>query len=173
MAGNSSSPDNWLRCPDPWEVARLEEAVEVKLNCSFELRAGDAASPVIGQPSTLLGIPFDRPVIGYGGKTINTLRLWAARHTPDYFDFQQFSRGDFVGALAETLAAESLTRVLYPDDSTSTGTGIALPAGIFPRRLLARPIWCGDSGERNSDWNDVPGKGRDPTERYAPGDGRS
>jgi glycogen phosphorylase len=115
-------PDNWLRRPDPWEVARPEEAVEVKLNCSFELREGEI-KPVFGRPSSLLGIPFDRPVIGYGGKTINTLRLWAAG-TPDYFDFQQFSRGHFVGALAETLSAESLTRVLYPDDSTSMGQGL-------------------------------------------------
>jgi glycogen phosphorylase len=115
-------PDNWLRRPDPWEVARLGEAVEVKLNCSFELQAG-ALQPIVGRPSVLLGIPFDRPVIGYGGKTINTLRLWAAA-TPDYFDFQRFSRGDFVGALAETLASESLTRVLYPDDSTSMGQGL-------------------------------------------------
>jgi starch phosphorylase len=61
--------------------------------------------------------------VGYGGKTINTLRLWAAA-APDYFDFQEFSRGDFVGALAETLSAESLTRVLYPDDSTSHGQGL-------------------------------------------------
>ena len=115
-------PDNWLRRPDPWEVARLEEAVEVKLNCSFELRGGEL-QPIIGRPSILLGIPFDRPVIGYGGKTINTLRLWAAA-TPDYFDFQRFSRGDFVGALAESLASESLTRVLYLDDSTSMGQGL-------------------------------------------------
>ena len=74
-------------------------------------------------PSTLIGIPYDRPVIGYGGKTINTLRLWAAA-TPHYFDFQQFSSGDFVGALAETLTAETITRVLYPDDSTSEGKGL-------------------------------------------------
>ena len=72
---------------------------------------------------TLIGIPFDRPVVGYGGKTINTLRLWAAA-APDYFDFQAFSSGHFVGAVAETLAAESLTRVLYPDDSTSRGQGL-------------------------------------------------
>ena len=76
-------------------------------------------------------------MVGYGGKTINTLRLWAAA-APDYFDFQAFSHGDFVSALAETLAAESLTRVLYPDDSTTTGQGAALRAGVLPRRLLAR-----------------------------------
>jgi glycogen phosphorylase len=111
--------DNWLRHPDPWEVARPDEAVEVKLNCSFELQGGTFQA-VPGRPSTLLGIPYDRPVVGYGGKTINTLRLWAAAAS-NYFDFQEFSSGDFAEALAETLAAESLTRVLYPDDSTSKG----------------------------------------------------
>src|SRR5213593_2943273 len=122
-------PDNWLRRPDPWEVARPDDKVEVKLNCSFEARQG-ALRPIIGRPSTLIGIPFGRPVVGYGGKTINTLRLWAAA-APDYFDFQRFSSGDFVGALAETLAAESLTRVLYPDDSTSQGQGLRFVQEYF------------------------------------------
>ena len=115
-------PDHWLARLDPWEVARFDETVEVKLNCSFEIREG-ALRVVEGRPSTLIGIPYDRPVIGYGGKTINTLRLWAAS-TPDYFDFAQFSTGDFVGALAETLTAETVTRVLYPDDTTIAGKGL-------------------------------------------------
>src|SRR5207245_1767883 len=110
-------PDNWLRRPDPWEVARPNEKVEIKLNCSVEVRGG-ALRPIVGRPSTLIGIPFDRPVVSYGGKTINTLRLWAAA-APDYFDFQAFSHVEFVSAVAETLEAESLTRVLYPDDSTT------------------------------------------------------
>src|ERR1700757_2124223 len=111
--------DNWLRHPDPWEIARFDETVEVKLNCSFELQGGSFRA-IANQPSTLLGIPYDRPIVGYGGKTINTLRLWSAAAS-NYFDFQEFSTGDFASALAETLAAESLTRVLYPDDSTSKG----------------------------------------------------
>ena len=74
--------------------------------------------------------------MGYGGKTINTLRLWAAAAS-DYFNFQEFSSGDFVGALAETLQAESLTRVLYPDDNTSQGPRTAFCAGVFSCRLLA------------------------------------
>ncbi|MBA0087790.1 MAG: glycogen/starch/alpha-glucan phosphorylase, partial [Acidobacteria bacterium Pan2503] len=93
-------PDNWLRSQDPWEVARPNEKVEIGINCSFELRGG-SLRVVPGRPSSVIGIPFDRPVVGYGGKTINTLRLWAAA-APDYFDFQEFSGGDFVGALAET-----------------------------------------------------------------------
>src|SRR5437870_12204786 len=122
-------PDNWLRRPDPWEVARPNEKVEIKLNCSVEVRGG-ALRPIVGRPSTLIGIPFDRPVVSYGGKTINTLRLWAAA-APDYFDFQAFSHGEFVSAVAETLEAESLTRVLYPDDSTTQGQGLRFVQEYF------------------------------------------
>ncbi len=112
-------PDKWLRRPDPWEVIRLDHVVEVNLNCSFQIRGG-LLVPVPRKRCTLLGVPFDRPVVGYSGRTINTLRLWAAGAT-DSFDFQEFSHGDFVGAVTEKLAAESITRVLYPDDSTSMG----------------------------------------------------
>ena len=114
--------DNWLRRPDPWEIARPDEAVEVKLNCSLELDGGTFRA-IPHRPSALLGIPYDRPIVGYGGKTINTLRLWTAAAS-NYFDFQEFSSGAFAEALAGTLGAESLTCVLYPDDSTSKGQGL-------------------------------------------------
>ena len=147
--------DNWLRRPDPWEVARPHEKVEVMLNCSFEVRGG-TLGVIPGRPSTLIGIPFDRPVVGYGGTTINTLRLWAAA-APDYFDFQEFSRGDFVGALAEKLTAESLTRVLYPDDSTSQGQGLRFVQEYF---LVACSL--ADLVRRfrrsNTDWSALPEK---------------
>jgi starch phosphorylase len=145
--------DNWLRRPDPWEVARPHEQVEVRLNCSFEVRGGTLRA-IPGQPSTLLGIPFDRPVVGYGGKTINTLRLWSAA-APHYFNFQEFSSGDFVGALAETLTAESVTRVLYPDDSTSMGQGLRFVQEYF---LVACAL--ADLVRRfrrnNADWSTLP-----------------
>src|SRR5712671_3279396 len=148
-------PDNWLRRQDPWEVARPQESVEVKLNCSFEVRAG-VLRAVPGTPTSLIGIPYDRPVVGYGGKTINTLRLWAAS-APDFFDFQAFSHGDFVGAVAETLEAESLTRVLYPDDSTSMGQGLRFVQEYF---LVACSL--ADLVRRfqrtNADWRAFPEK---------------
>jgi len=122
-------PDHWLGRPSPWEVVRYNEAVEVKLNCSVELRGGELRL-VPGRPSSLIGIPHDRPVVGYGGKTINTLRLWAARASQD-FNFAQFSSGDFVGALAGSLGAETLTRVLYPDDSTAQGKGLRFLQEFF------------------------------------------
>jgi len=148
-------PDNWLRHPDPWEVPRPYERVEVKLNCSFEVRGGTLRA-IPGRPSSLIGIPFDRPVVGYGGKTINTLRLWSAA-APDYFDFQVFSHGEFVGAVAETLTAESLTRVLYPDDSTSQGQGLRFVQEYF---LVACSL--ADLVRRfrhgNTDWSTFPEK---------------
>jgi glycogen phosphorylase len=148
-------PDNWLRRPDPWEIARPHEMVDVKLNCSFEIRGGTLRA-VRGRPSTLIGVPFDRPVVGYGGKTINTLRLWAAG-AHDYFNFQEFSSGDFVGALAETLEAETLTRVLYPDDSTSQGQGLRFVQEYF---LVACSL--ADLLRRfrasNLDWSALPNK---------------
>ena len=148
-------PDNWLRRPDPWEVARPYETVDVKLNCSFEIRGGTLRA-VIGRPSTLIGVPFDRPVVGYGGKTINTLRLWAAA-AHDYFNFQEFSSGDFVGALAETLEAESLTRVLYPDDHTTMGQGLRFVQEYFLVACsladLVRRFRAG-----NNDWSALPEK---------------
>jgi starch phosphorylase len=148
-------PDNWLRRPDPWEVARPDESIEIKLNCSFEVHGG-SLRPILGRPSSLIGIPFDRPVVGYGGKTINTLRLWAAA-APDFFDFRQFSHGNFVGALAETLTAESVTRVLYPDDSTAQGQGLRFIQEFF---LVACSL--GDLMRRfrrsNSDWKLLPEK---------------
>ncbi len=148
-------PDNWLRLQDPWEVARPQDTVEVKLNCSFGARAG-ALYAIPGRPSKLIGVPFDRPVVGYGGKTVNTLRLWAAA-APDYFDFQGFSHGEFVGAVAETLEAESLTRVLYPDDSTSMGQGLRFLQEYF---LVACSL--ADLVRRfrrsNSDWRAFPEK---------------
>jgi starch phosphorylase len=151
----NEQPDNWLRRPDPWEVIRPDDPVEIPLSCSFEMRGG-SLHPVLGKPSSLIGIPFDRPVVGYGGKTINTLRLWAAA-APDYFDFQRFSAGDFVGALAETLSAESLTRVLYPDDSTSQGQGLRFIQEYF---LVACSL--ADLVRRfrrtNKDWSALPDK---------------
>jgi len=104
----------------------------------------------------LLGIPYDRPVVGYGGKTINTLRLWAAAAS-DEFDFQTFSHGEFVSALAKSLAAKSLTRVLYPDDSTTQGQELRFVQEYF---LVACSL--ADLIQRfrrgNSDWSALPEK---------------
>jgi len=147
--------DNWLRETDPWEIARPHEKVEIKMNSSFELKDG-VFHIVPGKPSSLIGIPFDRPVVGYGGKTINTLRLWAAA-APDYFDFQEFGTGDFVGALGQTLQAETLTRLLYPDDSTAVGQGLRFLQEYFLVACSMADI-VRRFQRHNTDWNLLPEK---------------
>ena len=147
--------DNWLRHPDPWEVARPQETVEIKLGCSFAVHRGTLRA-IFGKPSNLLGIPYDRPIVGYGGRTINTLRLWAAA-TPDVFDLRRFSAGAFVSALAKRLAADSVTRVLYPDDSKALGRGLRFVQEYF---LVACSL--ADLVRRfrrhNADWSTLPDK---------------
>ena len=148
-------PDNWLRRPDPWEVARLDDQVEVKLNCRFHFSGGRLVI-VPGQPSRLVGIPYDRPVIGYGGKTINTLRLWSAT-APDSFDFQEFSQGDYVGAVSERLAARSVARVLYPDDSNVYGQELRFLQEYFLSACSVADL-IRRFRRRNNDWHALPDK---------------
>jgi starch phosphorylase len=148
-------PDNWLRNADPWEMPRRQETVEIKLGCSFEVNGG-SIRVVPDQPSSLIGIPYDRPVVGYGGQTINTLRLWGAA-ARDGFDFQAFSAGKFVGALAKRLAAESVTRVLYPDDTTTLGRALR-----FLQEYFLVSCSLADLVRRfrrhNKDWHALPDK---------------
>jgi glycogen phosphorylase len=112
-------PDNWLFETDPWEIPRQHKAYLVPLNATFELR-GAAVHFTRNKPSSLLGVAYDRPVVGYAANCVNTLRLWAAT-TPHSFDLGEFSHGDFAGAVLDKIAAKSVTRVLYPDDSTDAG----------------------------------------------------
>jgi starch phosphorylase len=146
-------PDHWLAQPDPWEVARPPETVQVPLGCSFHLENG-VLRGVPSHPTHLLGVPYDRPVVGYGGRTINTLRLWGAA-SPEFFDFGEFSSGDFVGAIVNRVLAETVTRVLYPDDSTIAGQVLRFVQEYF--------LVCSSLGDivarfrrTNDDWQLLP-----------------
>lgn len=148
-------PDPWLAQPDPWEVVRPDDAVRVPIGCQFHLDGGELTA-VPGHSSEVIGVPYDRPVVGFGGETVNTLRLWRA--TPaDSFDFREFSTGDFVAAIVDQIAAESVTRVLYPDDSTIAGQALRFVQEFF--------LVCCSIGDiitrfrkQNSDWKNLPEK---------------
>ncbi len=148
-------PDNWLLQPDPWEVMRRSESVEVTLGCSFTL-AGSTLQPLRNHPYIICGIPYDRPVVGYGGHTINTLRLWEAS-ARNVFDYGEFSRGDFVEAVLDKLAAETLTRVLYPDDSTRAGKALRFAQEYFLVACSLADILA-RFRRRGNDWHALPDK---------------
>ena len=148
-------PDNWLIHPDPWEVVRPGQTVDAGLNCAFQMREG-RLTVVPNVPTILRGIPYDRPVVGYGGRTINTLRLWgAAAH--DDFNFLEFSRGDFFDAVHEKVAAEVVTRVLYPDDSTPRGRNLRFVQEYFLVACSLADI-VARFRRRGNDWKALPDK---------------
>jgi glycogen phosphorylase len=148
-------PDNWLRLGDPWEVVRHAQAVEARINCSLEIVEGEARLAGC-HPATLQGIPYDRPIVGYGGNNINTLRLWEAA-TSDYFDLNEFNRGDFFGSVQEKVLAENITRVLYPDDSTSAGQHLRFLQEYFLVACSLADI-LRRFRRRNNDWSALPDK---------------
>jgi starch phosphorylase len=148
-------PDPWLSRPDPWEVVRPGETVTVPLATSFSLRHGEIQVQR-GQPMQMAGIPYDRPVVGYGGRTINTLRLWKAGAKAD-FNFGEFSGGDFFGAVSDQILAESLTRVLYPDDSTPRGRSLRFLQEYFLVRCSLADI-VRRFRHRGNDWAALPDK---------------
>ncbi|HEY1859630.1 MAG TPA: glycogen/starch/alpha-glucan family phosphorylase, partial [Gemmataceae bacterium] len=149
------SPDNWLRRPDPWETVRYRDTVEIQIAAGVKVQQG-VPQLVPNHATSLLGIPFDRPVVGYGGKTINSLRLWEAS-SPDFFDLGEFNHGDFFGAMHDKVMAENLTRVLYPDDSTTAGRRLRFGQEFF---LVACSL--ADIIRRfrrsNADWHALPDK---------------
>ena len=125
------------------------------MNCAFQLKEG-RLEVVRNVPTTLVGTPHDRPVVGYGGRTINTLRLWGAATHHD-FNFLEFSRGDFFDAVHEKVAAESLTRVLYPDDSTPRGKGLRFVQEYFLVACSLADI-VARFRRRGNDWPALPDK---------------
>jgi glycogen phosphorylase len=147
-------PDKWLRRLDPWEIARPGKTYPVQLAASIELQ-GSAIRMIPNRPSTLLGVAYDRPVVGYGAGCSNTLRLWAAA-APATFDFAEFSRGDFVSAVIENVEAESLTRVLYPDDSTEAGRTLRFLQQYFMVSCSLQDIIHRFRGGARNEWSTLP-----------------
>jgi starch phosphorylase len=149
------SPDNWLRLPDPWEVARPSDRVELRLHSSVRSTSGDIKVKA-NQPTSVVGVPYDRPVVGFGGKTINTLRLWGASSS-DFFDLHEFNSGDFFGAVHDKVMAENLTRVLYPGDATAAGQGLRFIQEFFLVACSLADILA-RFRRHNDDWRSLPDK---------------
>ena len=124
--------DKWLRFGNPWEMARPEWAVEVKLGGFTERYTDHNGAPRVRWiPHRLVnGIPYDTPILGYRVNTANTLRLWKAE-APESFDFEIFNRGDYYGAVNQKVVSENLSKVLYPNDEAVKGKELRLEQQYF------------------------------------------
>ncbi|MBK9121097.1 MAG: glycogen/starch/alpha-glucan phosphorylase [Phycisphaerales bacterium] len=125
-------PDYWLRFGSPWEIARPECSCPVRLYGHVEPatdRQGRYRPQWRGY-KVVMGVPYDWPILGYGGETVNFLRLWSAR-APEMFDLAAFNRGGYVEAVAEQARTETLTKVLYPADDNDAGRELRLAQQYF------------------------------------------
>ncbi|WP_341208578.1 glycogen/starch/alpha-glucan phosphorylase [uncultured Sphingomonas sp.] len=121
-------PETWLQYGNPWEFRRRESAYVIGFGGEVH---GDESGAVTWKPGEIVeAMAVDTPVVGWRGKRVNTLRLWTARSL-DPFKLEAFNRGDFAGAMADQLRAESLVRVLYPNDSTAAGQELRLRQEYF------------------------------------------
>ena len=120
-------PDDWLLHRNPWEFERPESAYTIGFKGQVETTDGRERW-VPGE--TVYANAYDTPVIGWQGKWANTLRLWSAKPTT-LFDLERFNRGDFAAAAEPETLARTLSRVLYPDDTTYQGKELRLKQEFF------------------------------------------
>jgi starch phosphorylase len=125
-------PEDWLSFGNPWEFARPEIVYDIGFGGHVEgARLADGALAHVWRPAeTVEAVAYDTPVVGWRGKHVNTLRLWSAR-APDPLRLDAFNAGDYLGAQADQMRAESISKVLYPSDSTPAGQELRLRQEYF------------------------------------------
>ena len=124
-------PDEWLKLGYPWEIPHPEFSFQVEFGGRVETRPGPNGTVWHWvDAKSVVGMPYDLPVVGYGGHTVNTLRLWSAKAAEE-FDLDDFNRGSYVDAVANKVLAENLTKVLYPNDNVFEGKELRLRQQYF------------------------------------------
>ena len=125
-------PDSWRDYGNPWEICRPESIQEVSLFGYVETKYGENGRVLKEwHPGSIVkGVPWDIPVVGYEGKTVNVLRLWQSEAS-DYFNWDVFNAGGYVDAQRENVQAETISKVLYPNDETEAGKELRLIQQYF------------------------------------------
>ncbi len=144
------SPDNWLRDGNPWEIERTEHVRTIRLFGHVERKMNDngksQCSWVGGQE--IQAVPYDMPIPGTDGQTVNTLRLWKATASEE-FDLDEFNAGSYPEAVAEKNQAEQISMVLYPNDSSENGKELRLKQQYFLVSASLQDVlahWCSEHG---------------------------
>ena len=125
-------PDDWTKYGDPWSIKRVDRMFEVKFGGQIEVHKDEYGKEYYKMinTETVLAVPYDVPVIGYGNDTVNTLRLWEAR-SPEGFDLKLFNDQTYLQASAKAVEAEDISRVLYPNDTKKDGKQLRLKQQYF------------------------------------------
>mgnify|MGYP006079236949 CR=1 FL=1 len=151
-------PDDWKNKGTPWEIMRPEYEQKVRLyghvRNDFDDKGG--FKPVWTDTKTLIGRPYDIPIPGYDTTTVNFLRLWESRSDSE-FDFKIFNEGGYVEAVREKAVGETVSKVLYPNDTSESGKELRLVQQYFFVTCSLQDIIRRFRLE-NNDWKDFPEK---------------
>ena len=124
-------PDNWLKDGNPFEVRRAEYATEVKFGGYVKTVWEDGREHYVQEGyQSVLAVPYDLPIVGYGNNVINTLRIWDAQPI-NTFDLEKFDRGEYQKAVEQENLAKNLVEVLYPNDNHYAGKELRLKQQYF------------------------------------------
>ena len=125
-------PDEWLSLENPWEKARPEYTYRIKFGGHVAQRTNRSGKMVFDWVDTedVLAMAYDTPVPGFGNKTVNNLRLWSAKATEE-FDLEFFNKGDYFAATSKKTGTESISKVLYPNDTSAEGRELRLKQQYF------------------------------------------
>ena len=152
----AEQPDNWLKDGNPWELKRADLVYPVYFGGYVtEIRENGRDVFKWIPNEQVNGMAYDTPIVGYGGKTINTLRLWSAL-SPDGFSFQEFNSGDYTEAVRNKINAETLSQVLYPNDTLYMGKELRLKQQYFFVSCSLQDILRRFKRYGNYDWKKFP-----------------
>ncbi|MDD7287660.1 MAG: glycogen/starch/alpha-glucan phosphorylase [Succinivibrio sp.] len=152
-------PDSWREYGCPWEVCRPESVQNIPLGGYIEKQtAPDGSVSSVWHPSSIIkGVPWDIPVVGYRGSSVAILRLWESRST-EQFNWDVFNAGGYVDAQAEKSLAETISKVLYPNDSTQAGKELRLTQQYFFCACSLRDILRRYNRTHHHDYSDFANK---------------
>jgi starch phosphorylase len=125
-------PDKWLQQENIWEIVKPSKEVKVRFGGNVEVREVDNKLRFFHENyETIRAVPYDTPMVGYGNNIVNTLRLWSAEGVKKELDYEYFNRGEYTKAFEEKFSAESISHVLYPNDSFEKGKQLRLKQEYF------------------------------------------
>ncbi|MBV9493590.1 MAG: glycogen/starch/alpha-glucan phosphorylase [Acidobacteria bacterium] len=134
-------PDHWLEGGSPWLIERVDEAVRIPVygRIAHSVDKNGAYTPEWVESKELIGVPHDMPIVGFGGRTVNVLRLFTARAS-DEFDIGIFNSGDYIRAVQQKISTEAISKILYPSDAVAAGRELRLLQEYFLVACSVRDI---------------------------------
>lgn len=149
--------DEWLSKGYPWEVKRPDKAVRIGFGGHvISHQEGDRTVFSVEGTQDVLAVPYDIPIVGYGGKTVNKLRCWSAEPIDEHFDLDAFNAGDYTGADRDRANAEAISAILYPNDAGEHGRLLRLKQEYLFVAAGIRTLLDTFEREHGDAWDELP-----------------